>query len=261
MQASEQGIRQNVLSLRYTSVVASHHLSLRETVLLLSYHLRLLNWWVFLLILLGFLVCGGLFWLQLHAGNSVAEGLSLAAQMSRFVLESGAGLIAGVLASSLIMGDSALELLMVTRTGIRRVLIWRSLLAFVILLLCSSGYLVWSLVNDVSYMREQSSLSLLLIWLTPVLVMSMLGLAGSLLAHNPALGMVISTIPLAGALAFYQQLLPIETSHPFLIPYTLWGYDAPDWWTNRFTLLGIALLLAVYNWWWVGNEECLMKGV
>jgi hypothetical protein len=88
--------------------------------------------------------------------------------------------------------------------------------------------------------------------------MGMLGLFGSLSTRNAALGMLIATVPLGGALLGQLYLLPIQAAHPFIIPYTYWGeQDAPDWWTNRLTLLGIALALAAWNWWLLQREECL----
>ena len=107
MQTDERTAAQSASSLRYTPVLARHSLPLREAALLLFYHLRLLNWWLFLLMFLGFLGAGGLLWLQLHIGS--AQGASSARELSQFVMESGAGLIAGMLTSALIVGDPLLE--------------------------------------------------------------------------------------------------------------------------------------------------------
>lgn len=244
-------------SVQYAPVPVQQRLPLREAILLIFYHLRLLNWWLFLLILFGFSGCGVLVWLQLHAGGS--QGLSHAIGLSQFVMEPGVGLFAGVFASSLIVGDPLLEMMMVTRTGMQGVAIWRFLLTFCVLLCCSAIYLAWSLGDRMSYAVQQSPLFLLLLWLTPVLVMSMLGLFGSLVTHNAALGMVIAAVPLSSSLFLYDYLLPIQATHPFFITYTYsGGQDAPDWWTNRLTLLGIALVLAVCNWWLLSREEHLL---
>ncbi|HEU5200687.1 MAG TPA: hypothetical protein VFU32_13695 [Ktedonobacterales bacterium] len=258
MRTDERATLQSTSSLRYVPVEVKDRLPLREAVLLLFYHLRLLNWWLFALVGLSFLGFGGLVWMQLQIGGF--QGLSNAMGLSRFVLEPGAGLFAGMLASSLIVSDPLLEVMMATRAGIFDVVIWRSLLSFSLLLCCSVAYLAWSLANGVGYARQQSPLFLLLVWLAPVLVTGMLGLLGSLAARNAALGLVIAAVPLAGSLFLYEKLLPIQATHPFLLSYTYsGGQDAPDWWTNRLTLLGIALAVAALNWWFLRREERLLS--
>src|SRR5579859_786421 len=145
MQTSDSTVLESASALQYAPIPAKQQRLLRETMLLARYHLRLLNWWLFLLMLLGFLGSVVLVWLQLRAGGS--QGLSNAVDLSRFVMEPGAGLLAGMLASSLIVGDPLLEVTMATRAGIYRVVIWRALLTLSILALCSATYLVWSLAN------------------------------------------------------------------------------------------------------------------
>jgi hypothetical protein len=257
MQTSEKSASQSISLLQYEPIPAQRHMPWRESTLWIFYHLRLLNWWLFLLMLLSFLGAGGLVWLQLHTGGS--QGLSRTSELSRFVMEPGVGLLAGILTSSLLVGDPLLEVMMATRSGMYGVLTWRYLLTFFILLLCSTAYLAWSLGNGISYARQQSPLFLLLVWLAPVLVMSMLGLFGSLATRNTALGMVIATIPLAGSLLLSEKLLSIQATHPFFLSYTYaGGQDAPDWWTNRLALLGVALVVAIWNWWLLRREERLL---
>jgi hypothetical protein len=92
-----------------------------------------------------------------------------------------------------------------------------------------------------------------------VLVMGMLGLFGSLFTRNAALGLVIAIVPLAGSLLLYTKLVSIPATHPFFLSYTFsGGQDAHDWWINRLTLLGIAVALAVWNWWLLRQEERLL---
>ncbi len=244
-------------SFRSAPMQAQRQAPWREALLLARYHLRLLNWWLVLLMALGFLGAGFLTWLPLHAGG--AEALSQASALCQFVLEPGAGLLAGMLASSLIANDPLLEVTMATHAGIARVMLWRFLLTFFLLLCCSAAFLAWSLANGVSYARQQSPLYLLLVWLAPVLVMGMLGLFGALLTRNSALGLVIATVPLAGSLLLYAKLVSIPETHPFFLSYTFsGGQDAPDWWTNRLTLLGIAVALTVWNGWLLRREERLL---
>jgi hypothetical protein len=251
MQTRDAGIASNVVSQR-----SRQRLLLREAILFIGYQLRLLNWWLFLLMFLGFVLSGGLFWIELHSGDP--QSVAYATSMSRFVMESGAGLIAGMLTSSLLVGDPLLEVAIATRTGIYRLLGWRYTLMFVILLLCSCCYLGWTLLNGISHAKQQSLLFLVLVWLVPVLVMSMLGLFGSLATRNAALGTVIAAIPLMAALFFRSDLLALQGFHPFFIPYTYRDHDSPDWWTNRLVLLFIALALAVGNCWWLSREERLL---
>jgi hypothetical protein len=259
MQMSDTTIPTSAPSLHTAPVTVrvKQQIPLHEALLLARYHVRLLDWWQFLLMLLGFLGAGILVLIQQHAGSP--QGLSNAIDLSRFVMEPGAGLLAGVFASSFIVSDPTLEVTMATRAGVSGVVIWRILLTFAMLLICSAAYLAWSLDNGISYARQQSPLFLLLMWLAPVLVMTMLGLSGSLLTHNAALGMTIAAIPLAASLFLSGPLLPIQATHPFFISYTYsGGQDAPDWWTNRLTLLAVALALGVWNWWLLRREEPLL---
>jgi hypothetical protein len=238
---------------------------LREVLLLGKYHLRLLNWWLFLLMFLGFLGSCGLFWLVVHSGTTTA--VSNGNEFSRFVLESGAGLVAGLLTSSLVVGDPLLEVMMATRSGIYRVFGWRYLLTLSILLVCSAAYLAWSLAWGTIYTVPQSAFTLLFVWLAPVFAMSTLGLLGALLTRNAALGAVIAAIPLAIALFLHSDLLAIAATNAFwrpfilwfFVPFTLWSYDVPNyWWLNRALLMGTGLILALCCWWLLRREERLL---
>jgi hypothetical protein len=163
-----------------------------------------------------------------------------------------------MLASALIANDPLLEVTMATRTGIASVVIWRARLSFLLLLCCSAAFLVWSRAIGISS-AQRSPLSLLLVWLAPVLVMGMLGLFGALLTRNAALGLVIAVVPLAGSLLLYAKLVSIPETHPFFLSYTFsGGQDAPDWWINRLTLLGIAGAFALWNGWLLRREELLL---
>jgi hypothetical protein len=124
---------------------------------------------------------------------------------------------------------------------------------------CSGAYLAWSLANGITYSSRQSPLYLLLMWLAPVLLMGMLGLFGSLVTRNAALGAALVALPLAGSLFLFGPLLSIRAAHPFLITYTYsGGQNAPDWWANRLTILGIAMALALGNALLLRREERLL---
>lgn len=242
----------------YMPIQVQAHLSWREAISLLSYHLRLLRWWLFLLMALGFLASGGLLWLLLQSSDP--RGPSDALSLSRFVLEPGAGLIAAMLASSLLVDDDALEVILTTSTSAELIVLWRSVLGFVGLLLCSVLYLAWSLDNGIRYGEQQSVLSLALTWLAPVLLMGSLGLLGSLVTRNASLGMVLAAIPLVSMIPLHEKLQPIQALHPFIIPYTFWGeLDAPDWGINRLTLLACALISIAGCWIWLHREEWLVS--
>jgi hypothetical protein len=240
----------------YTSAPTARRMSWREAFLLATYHTRLLNWWLFLLMMLGFAGAGALLWLEVRAGTPDAFGHG--DELSRFVLESGAGLVAAMLTSFLVVGDSALEVTMATRSGIYRVLVWRYLLTLFFLAICSAAYLAWSLLRGVQFSPQQTPLFLLLLWLAPVLVMSMLGMLGALTTRNAALGAVIAAIPLMAALFLHNDLLPIPAVRPFFIPYTIWAYASPTWWSNRASLLAVAVILALCNWRLLQREERLL---
>ncbi len=262
MATDEKVAPKSISSLQYTPTMKGQHLPLREATLLAFYHVRLLNWWLFLLMLFGFVGVSALVWLQLRIGG--AQGQNNAIELSLFVIEAGAGLFAGILTSSLIVNDPALEVTMVTREGIHKVVVWRYLLTFFLLLLYSAAYLAWSLASQISYAKQQSPPFLLLFWLVPVLLMSMLGLFGSLITRNAPLGMAIAAIPLGGSLFLYEKLYPIQATHAFFLAYTYLHHaysgkqDVPDWWTNHLVLLGIALVFAVCNWWLLRREERLL---
>jgi hypothetical protein len=248
----------NVISsaVEYNGVAASPRISWREAILLATYHIRLLNWWLFLLMALGFVGSCGVYWLTAHTGTPVALGRGN--ELSRFVLESGAGLVASTLTSFLVVGDPMLEVMMTTHTGIYKVLAWRYLLTLVFLLIFSAAYLAWSLWYGTTYTSHQTILFILLTWLAPVLVMSMLGLLGALMTRNAALGAVIAALPLMADLFLHDDLLPIALYRPFFIPFTIWEHDSSDWWLNRFVLLGCGLALALCCWWWLRREERLL---
>ena len=257
MPMSEQPTVQRAVSFQYAPASMQRQNAWREALLLARYHTRLLNWWLIVLTALGFLGAGFLAWLPVHAGGS--QGLSDASALCLFVLEPGAGLLAGMLASALLANDPLLEVTMATRAGIASVLLWRAWLSFFLLLGGSAAFLTWSQALGISVAQQQNPLSLVLIWLAPVLVMGMLGLLGALLTRNASLGLVIATVPLAGSLLLYAKLVSIPETHPFFLSYTFsGGQDAPDWWTNRVTLLGIAVALAVWNGWFLRHEERLL---
>lgn len=245
---------------QYKPGTVQQHMPWREVILWITYHLRLLNWWLFLLMLLSFLVTAGLAWIQLQAHS--AQELSVALTLSLFMLEPGAGLFAGVFASSLIIDDPLLELLLTMQAGIYRVVIWRFSLIFCLSICCAAIYLRWTLANRMHYAYQQAPLFFLLLWLSPVLTMSMLGLLGALITRNAALGVTLAAFPLLSALFLQARLNDIQAIHPFIISYTYWGeQDAPDWWLNRFTLLAIALILAIWNCWWLSRAEHLLRDV
>src|SRR5260370_36643478 len=112
----------NVISpaVEYSGVTASPRISWREAILLATYHIRLLNWWLFLLMALGFAGSCGVFWLTAHTGTPVALGRGN--ELSRFVLESGAGFVAGTLTSFFVGGGSMAGMMVPTTAGNDKVL-------------------------------------------------------------------------------------------------------------------------------------------
>src|SRR5258708_40104739 len=111
----------NVISpaVEYSGVTASPRISWREAILLATYHIRLLNWWLFLLMALGFVGSCGVFWLTAHTSTPVALGRGN--ELSRFVLESGAGFVASTLTSFFVGGGPMLEVVITTHSCIYKV--------------------------------------------------------------------------------------------------------------------------------------------
>jgi hypothetical protein len=222
---------------------------LREAALLARYHLRVLGRAPLLLILLGFLGFAILLWFQAH-------DLRIGLELSLFVLEPFAALIAAMIGSALIINDPDLELLITTRTELVTLVIWRWLLSFIPLLICSTTFLIWSLANGIEYTASKIPL----IWLAPVLVMSMLGLLGSLLTRSATLGMTLAALPWAGSLFLSTPLAQWLATHWFFISETYSeGPNSPHWWMNRLTLLGCTLIFAVWNGWLLRREERLVR--
>ncbi len=221
----------------------------REAVLLARYHVRILNWWIFGLMLLGF---GGF---AILSRNPDLQG-----EICRFVMEPYVGLLAALLGSSLIMGDPILEVILVTRTGGAGVVIGRFLLSFFLLALCSAGFLAWSLSSGMNYARQQNLGLLLLLWLAPMSLMVMLGVFGALSTRSPALGLTLALLPLATSLFLATPLSSWRVARWFFVTYTYSaGADAPDWWINRLVLLGCALLLVIGTSWLLQHDEHLVN--
>ena len=233
----------------------------REAALLARYHLRLLDGWLLVLMLLGFGTCAIVVGVQSQSPHTT--DVRNAAGLSLFVLESGAALFAGLLGSALIINDPLLEVLLATRGGIVAPVAWRAALGFGMLLGCCAGFQLCLAVAGL----QQDFVLAPLTWLAPAVVMGMLGLFGSLLARNAALGAALAAAPLAGSLFLYNALFSLPAARPFLISYTCSAYaagvslGARDWLTNRLALLGIALLLAGCNLWLLRREERLLGGV
>lgn len=222
---------------------------LREAALLARYHLRVLGRGSILLILLGFLGFAILLWIQVHDPR-------ISLELSLFVLEPFAALIAAMIGSTLISNDPCLELLITTRAELLTLIIWRWLLNLIPLLICSTTFLIWSLANGIEYTASKIPL----IWLAPVLVMSMLGLLGSLLMRSATLGMTLAALPWASSLFLSTPLAQWPATHWFFVSETYSeGLHSPYWWMNRLTLLGCTLIFAVWNGWLLRREERLVQ--
>ena len=231
---------------------------LRERLLLVVYHLRMLNWWLYALMLLCFIGSGFIYWWTIRSGTPAAK--SYGAELGRFVMEGGAGLIAGALTSFLIMNDPILELEITTGKGIMAVFSWRYLLTLVLLLFCSLLFLGWTFHFGTQYSNQQSVWFLISLWLTPVLIMSMIASLSAFLTHNGTMGTVIAAIPFIGDMLLHDEMLQISWLRPIFIPFSIWGHDASDWWTNRLTLISIGLGLAVICWYILQYREDKLLG-
>jgi hypothetical protein len=227
-----------------------------DMVALVGYHLRVLNWWILLLSMGGFVLGGGMVWFALHSGSAFSP--SSVAGLSRFLLETGAGTIAGILGSWLILGDPALELLLVRRQGIGGIVVWRVLLLVLLLLLFSTGFLAWSLVLGVQYGAHPTLAWFFFLWLAPVAFLGTMGWILALLMRNASLGTVFIGLSVACATVLKDFVLTHEWLRLFYIELTVYEPAAPDWWWNRLVLMSSALLLALASWWWLRSEERLL---
>jgi hypothetical protein len=234
------------------------HLSLRDTVLLAYYHLRMLHWWLYLLMGLGFLGACVLYWMMVRINTY--QGIANGNEISRFVMESGVGLIAGALTSFLIIGDPMTELESTTRSGMSRVFIWRYLLTLGIMLLCALIYIGWTLHFGASYTSQQNIVFFISLSFVPVLLLSMLALLGAILTRSATIGALIPGVLLIGNLFLHDEMLSTTWLRPFFIPFAIWDYDSSDWWNNRITLLIIGLVLACLCGWLLTHREDKLLG-
>jgi hypothetical protein len=231
-----------------------------ERILLSLYHMRVINWWLLLIVVGLFVLFGGVIWFTLHTNTPhTANPVQYVTGASRFLLEAGAATIAGTLVGPLVLSDPMLELLLVSRGGIRQILLCRFLLVIFILFLTCVVYLAWSLALGVRYSRQESLLWFFLLWLAPVLFVSMLGLTVSFISHSAAIGAVFSGLLLTFSIFLSDYIITQEPLRLFFIALSLYVPDASDWWWNRLVLTCSGLILALWCWWWISRDERLLR--
>ncbi len=242
----------------------SHRAALRETLLLVGYHLRLLRWRVLLLSMSSMGVAGAICWLMVR--NPTPLAFDQAHDFSLFIMESGIGIIAAGLASSLLIGDPGLELSLTLRDGVSRILLWRSLLILGLLLLVLTAFYAWTRLLGIDYGSKDQVRNLVLVWLTPILCLGTLGFTTSLLTRNLTLGATLAILPIMAELFAKDDLQLSYIGRLIFIPYTEFNLKLeqyfpgnPGWLTNRLSLLGISMLLILWNVWWLRSEEHVLE--
>ncbi len=228
----------------------------RERLLLAFYHLRVLKPFSLLLIVAGFVGAGAVLWVITLNGRPIS--LSYGNEFSRFVMESGAALIAGISASTLIVGDSALEMLLASRQGIQHILMWRAIVSWLFLGILTAAFFIWSSILHIHYTPHDSALVLFSTCAVPVFLLSMIALGGALLTKSSALGAVLAGLVLMIQLLAKDYILVNTASSLFFIPLTLFRPDSPIWWWNRLVLLGCGAVIAIWCLFWLRCEERLL---
>lgn len=175
-------------------------------------------------------------------------------------LESGIPLGAGLLAASMLAGETALELQLATPPGFRAAAVWRlgaivawsSVVAFVAATIARLTGALNSWPGPGDPIRDVS------IWLPPIVMFTGLGsLLGVALRSRGAAAAVITGFWMAG-LALKDWFLGHDYTRVWY-PFAMSFRPAAEWVAvNRLTVLGIGLLCLVASFAWLGRQEWLL---
>jgi len=230
---------------------------LHDLFLLAYYHLHVMRWFTWALIALCFFVSGGILWLMVQ----IHYPLQYRQELSRFIMEAGAGLIACMIGGTLIVNDSGLELLLTSRQGIKQILIMRMLISW-----CIPGFLavlfaIWSLWLGVHYFQGFSWWRLFCMWFVPTWLYTQLSLLGALFTKQAMMGGVLGGSLLLLEL-FMKDLFLHQTQLLWIfVPISMWLPDAGIWWQSRALLFALGGLLMGCSWWWLQREERLLGAI
>lgn len=209
------------------------------------YELRVLGRWTLLtpiLIMLGFALLA-LFLVTAHHGNSVRV---LSASLELFL-----PLAVGVIAATLGIQDTAIELQLTMPRSYRQTVLYRLgwMVGWTALIACISSILIrvfgqWPHLGQLqSWGGPEQLLGEQLVWGAPLLWFAALGLCIALFLRSSMVsGMLLGAISLAEFVA-HSYFAAVPWLHPIFFLATTYQADTPFWLTNRLELLGIALLL------------------
>ncbi|MBB2909677.1 hypothetical protein FHS43_000923 [Streptosporangium becharense] len=185
-----------------------------------------------------------------------------AAWMLLVLIETGAPLVTGMVAASLIGGDRALELQLVAPTRYRSTLTRRLTLTLGwtgacvlagVTLVVTTGW--WDLLRD-----APKGLGVQLTWLAPALWTAALGLLASVVLRSTAAATtLVAFLWLAGQL-FGGALHGHPLTRLVSVFATSQRIEPQDWLPNRLTLLVTALLMAGAAWYLLGDPERVLGG-
>ncbi len=226
----------------------------RDLLLLARYHLRVMQWPVWLLIAFCFLVAGAILWLmrQIHYPVMYQQ------ELSRFILEPGAGLIACMVGGALLVNDPALELLLVAHQGIRPTFMLRVSIAWLMLGVPAALFALWSLRLGTDYFHSFSWWRMFCLWFIPTWLCTQLSFFAALLTRQARMGGVIGGSLILLELFMKDLFLQQTLLRWLFVPLSLWLPNTSIWGASRALLFCLGTLLLAGSWWWMEHEERLL---
>ncbi|GCE49889.1 hypothetical protein EI42_06114 [Thermosporothrix hazakensis] len=221
------------------------------------YHLRVMRWYVLFLVLLGFVGAA----LVLRLMVWIHYPLIYQYELCRFVLEAGAGLIACMLGSTVLVNDPALELLIASRVGCWKIILGRVLLIWLILGVMNACFVGWTYALGLHYSSSDTPWRLFCMWFVPTWLFTLLALIASLFSRHSAMGGVLGALLLLLELLMKDFFLNYTVLLPFFVPLSIWFPDSSIWWSSRALLFGIGILIAIGVRLRIRRDEALLSAI
>ncbi len=217
--------------------------------------LRVLGWLVFaipVVLVVGLTALTGLFFIG-NVPHSFIGSFLLAA------IEACLPLATSLVIATLVAQDSALELqltlpLAYYRTVFRRLgllLAWTMLVDF-LATVALQFILPWAMPEPFPTFQ--------LVWLSPTLWLSALGIICSLLFHNRTTTSAILGCLWVVQLAMHGFFAAYDWTRPWFVFATLYNATASFWFSNRLELLVMALVMFGLTWWYLHHPEWRFRG-
>jgi hypothetical protein len=176
-------------------------------------------------------------------------------ELSSFILEAGAGLIASMVGGALLVNDPALELLLASPQGIRKVFIIRLGIAWLMLAVPAALFVLWSRRLGIDYFHNFSWLRLFCLWFIPTWLCTQMSFLTALLTRQAIMGGVIGGSLILLEL-FMKDLFLQQTLLLWLfVPISQWLPDASIWGPSRALLFCLGAVMMICSLWWVEREE------